>query len=54
MVQIQKPKTIIPNICPRCESKLHYVNALDECGLYMVFCTNPKCRFCKNWKLEEL
>lgn len=55
MVAIEKPKTVIPDICPECGENLHHVNALDsEAGLYMVFCRNLKCKWCKNWRLAEL
>lgn len=55
MVMIEKPKTVIPDFCPKCGNKLKHTNALDsEAGIYMVWCNNPQCRFCKNWKLEEL
>lgn len=57
MVMIYIKKTVIPTLCPKCGGKLTHVNAIDtEAKLYMVFCkSNPeKCRWCKNWKLEEL
>ena len=47
----------IPSFCPECEkkgmvSRLKHVNALDsEAKVYMVFCANPKCRFCREYKL---
>ena len=46
----------IPKYCPECETKntksiLHHVNALDtKAKIYMVFCSNPKCRFCREYK----
>ena len=37
----------LPSKCPNCEGKLNHVNALkSEAKLYMVFCRNPKCRYC--------
>ena len=56
MVSIQSRTIIsIPLICPECEkknviSKLNHVNAIDtEARLYMVFCLNPKCRYCQDY-----
>ena len=37
----------LPNKCPNCDAKLEHINALKtEAKLYMVFCKNPKCRYC--------
>lgn len=50
-----KKKLIIPSLCPKCGSKLNHVNAIDtEAEVYIVFCTNSKCRYCKDWKKLEL
>lgn len=50
-----KIKTIIPDMCPLCGKKLNHVNALDtEYKTYMVYCKNSRCRYCKEWRLEEL
>ena len=48
-------KPLIPSFCPKCESKLHHVNALDtNAEIYMIFCTNPKCKYCEDWRKTEL
>lgn len=51
MVYIQQNKSFsIPNVCPECNERLHHVNALDtKAKIYMVFCRNPKCRYCQDW-----
>lgn len=60
MVAIQTKIVVsIPKYCPECEkknvlSKLNHVNAIDtEAKLYMVFCLNPKCRFCKDYYFKN-
>lgn len=51
-----KIRTAILRCCPECEKRntrsvLHHVNALDtRAKVYMVFCSNPKCRFCREYK----
>lgn len=41
----------IPSICPECNARLHHVNALNtRARVYMVFCTNKKCRYCREFK----
>lgn len=50
MMQIQKPISI-PDYCPICDERLYHVNALDtKAKCYIVFCKNPKCRFCQEYK----
>lgn len=45
----------VPSICPKCKSNLHHVNALNTSAkVYMVFCTNPKCKYCEDWSREDL
>lgn len=36
----------IPDVCPWCGRRLHYTNAIDVCGVYMVFCPSSVCRWC--------
>lgn len=46
----QKNQLSIPNLCPECGNSLHHVNALDtKAKVYMVFCRNPKCKYCQDW-----
>lgn len=47
--------------CPKCDGKLHHVNALDtKAKIYMVFCLNTNkrgkltCRYCREYTLKEL
>ena len=54
MVLIPKLKNNIPSKCPICQNKLNHVNALDtEAKIYMVWCSNTKCRFCREYTLKE-
>ena len=60
MVSIQTRVMInIPLFCPDCDkknvvSKLYHVNAIDtKAKLYMVFCLNPKCRFCQDFTINN-
>jgi hypothetical protein len=37
--------------CPLCSTKLRHVNALDtEAKIYFVYCPQPKCRYCEEYK----
>ena len=46
---------LIPFTCPNCKSKLHYVNALNtNAEMLMVYCKNPKCRYCQDWTKDEV
>lgn len=41
----------IPDYCPECKNSLHHVNALDtKAKIYMVFCKNLKCKYCREYK----
>ena len=49
----KKPLISIPILCPKCNNKLHHVNALDtEAKIYMVFCLNYKCRYCVEYEKD--
>lgn len=37
--------TNIPVKCPKCNEKLRKVDALQLCGMYMVWCPNSRCRW---------
>lgn len=43
----------IPNVCTICGSELWHTNAIDECGLYAVFCKNLKCRWAEVYDFNE-
>jgi hypothetical protein len=44
----------IPIFCPWCSTKLKHVNAIDtEAKIYFVYCPQPKCRYCKEWRLID-
>lgn len=60
MVSIQTKVIIeIPKYCPKCEeknvvSKLNHVNAINtKAKLYMVFCFNPKCNYCRDFTINN-
>lgn len=45
---------ILP-FCPKCGGALSHVNALDtEARLYLVWCPNFRCRFVREYTLEEI
>ena len=45
-----KNQLSIPDKCPECGESLYHVNALDtKAKVYIVFCRNPKCRYCQDW-----
>lgn len=39
--------TNIPIKCPNCREKLKKVDALQLCGILMVWCPNSRCRYCE-------
>ena len=42
--------TNIPTKCPKCGEKLRKVDALQSCGMYMVWCPISTCRWCELFK----
>ena len=52
-MQINKNKLFtIPSNCPKCDTKLRHVNALNtEAKCYFVYCPIPQCRFCREYKI---
>lgn len=51
MIIKTKIQTSIPSKCPKCNSELHHVNALDtRARVYMIFCRNTKCKYAREYK----
>lgn len=51
MILKTKLQVSIPLKCPKCGSNLRHTNALSsKAKVYMVCCTNTKCRFCRDYK----
>jgi len=43
----KEPYSNIPVKCPECGEKLRKVDALQLCGILMVYCPNSRCRHCE-------
>ena len=46
-----KNQVSIPDYCPKCGERFYHVNALNtKARSYIIFCRNPKCRYCREFK----
>ena len=39
--------------CEKCGGRVWIVNAVEECGLYMVGCRDTRCRWCEVYRIEK-
>lgn len=54
MITMQIPlknRNVIPNYCPKCDSKLYHINALKtKARSYMVYCSVNGCNWLREFK----